>query len=320
MAIDKLIEEAVDAAGAQEQAGGPPGTPKAPRKPRCDPERSYDQVTALMQEIKAERKRPCFALVTSGIDDEIYDECYSWKRELKSAADAGGLDILIDSPGGSLTSCYMIARLFARSANAWEALVPRLAASGATAICLGSSMIVMAENARMSPLDPQVLSKRREKFFQIERQSPLEAFETVRYLRTYMLSSLHAAMLFLLDRGVTPPLALEYAAKVARNLVEPVLCKVEPYDLGSFALDSRVAIEYCKRISRPAVAALKTQRQVDPRTLVEEYPAHGFVIDFEEAKSLNFAVSKPPSAKLDELFEKLCPVLDGIDTYIGVVP
>src|SRR5437867_2635455 len=108
------------------------------------------------------------------------------ERELKR----GNFDVLVHSPGGQLTSCYIIARFFARCTDDWTALVPDEAKSGATLICFGSSEVIMAEIGSLGPLDPQVISKRRGKFFVTERQSPLEAFRAVQYLRQFALASL----------------------------------------------------------------------------------------------------------------------------------
>lgn len=289
------------------------------RRPSCDPASGFDDVTDVLQKIKKERERGLFVLVSTHIDDDIYEQAYSWKDEL-TAAGKDGVDVLIHSPGGDLTSCYAVARLLARCCDAWEALIPGLAASGATLISLGSSNVVMAAAGRFSPLDPQVGSKRSRKFFHRERQSPLEAFEAVRYLRLHTIESLDAVMHFLVDHaGIDPHLALETATKLSSSLAAPILDNVEPYDLGAFSLDSRVAIEYCERIARPRAAAKKAQRQVDPRALVEGYPAHEFMIDFEEAKSLGFTV-KEPEPQVDELFTRVRSLLAELDSYVGLVP
>lgn len=126
-------------------------------------------------------------------------------------------------------------------------------------------------------------------------------------------------MEFLLRHGVNPQLALETATNLAIHLAEPILGQIQPYDLGAFALDSKVALEYCRRIINPADKSRKTQRGVNPKILVEAYPAHAFVIDFEEVRELHFAVSLPEPA-IDALFDELRPLLDSLDEYIGIVP
>ncbi len=301
--------------GENDSVGGP-----EPKLPSCDPPEGFQDLTDIFRKIRKERGRPLFVLLAEFIEDEIADEVYGWRKDLRKTQKEDGLDILIHSPGGNLSQCYVVGRLFSRCADAWEALVPAYAVSGATLICLGSSTIVMSENARLGPVDPQVISKRREKFFAGERQSPLEAFQALRHLREFSLASLDVAMDFLLEQGVAPQLALETSGKLAIRLVEPILGKIEPYDLGAFALDSRVAVEYCRRLSNPVDKAKRTQRRVDPRALVERYPAHEFVIDLEEARALNFEVSEPEAA-IDTLFDDLEPLIDfdKIKKYVGLV-
>lgn len=252
---------------------------------------------------------------------------YRWKRHLGEAGKDNNLDILVHSPGGSLNECYRIARLLARYTDNWEALVPKYAQSGATLICLGSSKIVLSEGAQLSPLDPQVISKRRGKFFVGERQSPLEAFRAVRELRNYAMGTMQVAMGHLYEvQRVAPQPALDTATKLAAELAQPILEKIEPYDLGAFALDSAVAKGYCSRLCTPAPAHKAVQAKADHGALVERYPAHEFVIDLDEATALGLNAEQPPEA-LDVLFERLRPFLsvpveDRIEElfYVGLVP
>ena len=294
--------------------------PPPMRAPACSPPDACDKATEVLQKIQALRGRRLFVLaVAANIDDDVYEEVCSWREELKEAGSDEKLDVLIHSSGGVLSTCYRIARLLGRSANAWEALVPWIAPSGATLICLGSAHIVMSEVAQLGPIDPQVLSKKHEKFFATERQSPLEAFQALKYLREIGLGSLDATMKFLFARNVAPKPALETSCNFGSHLVQPILGKIDPYDLGAFSLDITLSKHYCARIANPPDAQKKTQRKVIVGDLVERYPAHEFVIDLEEAKALNFNVVEP-AAELDALFDEARAVLNDIDQYIGFVP
>jgi hypothetical protein len=272
-----------------------------------------------LQDIGHARGRPLFALISENINKEAFEEVYSWRRALREVTPRGNLDVLILSPGGQLTACYLVARLLSRITDDWEALIPEKAWSGATLICLGSSNLVMAECGQLGPLDPQVASKKREKFFATERQSPLEAFEAVKYLREFVVSTVDALMEQLTDRGVAPQKALETAGTLATELARPVLEKIEPYDLGAFSLDSRLASTYCKDVARPSDLRKKTQRRAFYKSLVEDYPAHEYSIDFGEAQALRFNVNEP-NLEIDDLFDQLRLRVAGIESYIGLVP
>jgi hypothetical protein len=298
----------------------PPGpTLIPPKKPVCIPDESFEEMSEIFRQIQTLRQRTLFVFIPGSVDGDTCDEIYRWREELKTAGESNGLDILIHSPGGVLSSCYQCARLISSRVDAWEALIPSLAASGATLLSLGSASIVMGEMAQLGPIDPQVISKRSEKFFEGERQSPLEAFDAVRYLREFALASLDANMRFLVNHGIAPKPALDAASSLAFHLVQPILSKIEPYDLGAFALDSRLALSYCERVARPSNPSKRTQRTAKFRALVEEFPAHEFVIDREEAKALGFVVTEP-TAELDVLFEELRPALETVEQYIGFVP
>lgn len=288
------------------------------RQLACDPPEALPAVAACLRKVIRVRGRPLFILAAHYIDDDVCAEVYSWRSELKNAGSDDQLDVLIHSPGGSLTDCYRTARLFARYTNDWQALVPAVASSGATLICLGSSEIIQSDIGQLGPIDPQVISKRHEKFFEFERQSPLEAFQAVKYLREFALTSLDSSMIFLLEHGVTPHLALEAANKFATELTRPVLAQVEPYDLGSFALDSKLATDYCRRICDPADPKKKTQRAADYRALVENYPAHEFIIDAAEARSLGLNV-REPSEELSEAFDEVNRCLRSAHLCVGLV-
>jgi hypothetical protein len=272
----------------------PPPAPTDQRRPTCDPPIVYAPITEVLHEIRQARNRPLFALIADYIDDDTLNEVFSWRKELREAGQGESFDVLIHSPGGKLTASYMLARLLSRFTNKWEALVPQSAGSGATLICLGSSNILMSEIAQLGPLDPQVASKKREKFFATERQSPLEAFEALRYLREFAASSLDALMEVLTDRGIAPQKALETSTSIAADLVKPVLEKIDPYDLGAFSLDSKLALSYCKEVARPSDPNKRTQRKAFYKSIVEDYPAHEFAIDFEEAQALKFVVTVAP--------------------------
>jgi len=301
---------------------GPPPPPV--KKPSCAPDGGYEPLTLIFQRLQKARNRRLFVLVEQGrygITPSTLESIYGWRKELKTIANKGGVDILLHSPGGVLTTCYQIARLFTASMDQWEALIPELAASGATLISLASSNIVFGDMAHMGPVDPQVLSRRHDKLFVNERQSPLEAFEALKYLRQVALAGVTANLQMLLEMGIATKPALDHAVNLAHHLVQPILAKIEPYDVGAFALDSRLSQVYSERVAKPPNLAKKTQRGVNIRALVENYPAHEFTVDFEEAKALGFNVCEAAD-DICLIFDEIRSELEKTDvrSYIGLVP
>ena len=316
---ETTVSNGVGDAAAADGKPKPDATPTPDREPYCAPSDVYGPMTDVLQKIQAHRDRPLFVMASDEIKDQDCAIVYSWRNELRRTGTAGPIDILIHSPGGVLTSCYRIARLFSLYSTSWTALVPQLAASGATLICLGSANMVMSDFAQLGPLDPQVVSRREQRFFSTERQSPLEAFQAVKYLREFALTSMDANMHFLLRKGVAPQTALRTARSVSTRLVSPILDKIDPYDLGSFALDSSLAVQYCQRICEPDDEAAHAQEDVEYTKLVEDYPAHEFVIDRAEAQNLGFRIEEP-DIELEELFSKAGDGLKKVQRYLGFVP
>lgn len=290
------------------------------RQPLCVPGEIAEDITDPLIRLQDARKRPLFALIAGQIDENIWDQVYSWKLELRAAGRTGPVDILIHSPGGVLTPCYMVARFLAHCMSSWTALVPRLAASGATLITLGAHDIIMSHGAQLGPLDPQVISKRPQKFFTSERQSPLEALELVSYVRELTFSSMDTSMHELLRQGVAPQRALESSIEIATRVARPLLERIEPYDLAALRLDSRLARLYCERVARPTDVSRKTQRSADYEALVEFFPAHEFAIDIVEARDgLKLNVDEPDN-EIEPIFDELRPRLTRPEAYIGLIP
>jgi hypothetical protein len=271
--------------------------------PICDPEGHERYFESVCTGIANYRQRPLFVMIADSITPNTFLTITLWRKALSIIGAHSGFDVLLHSPGGVLSACYQIARTFAKFTKSWDALVPLYAASGATLISLGSANIILSDFAQLGPLDPQVISKRTSKFFYAERQSSLEAFQAVKYLRQSALETMNATMLYLLhDQGVAPQTAIDTASKLSVELTKPILDKIDPYDLGSFAQDNALAVDYSRRICQPVDSEVQAQRNARFGELVQKYTAHEFVIDHDEAKLLGLAVERP-SDELEDLFE-----------------
>lgn len=68
--------------------------------------------------------------------------------------DRPDLYLLLHSPGGSVSSSYMVARTLRSHFNKITAFVPHIAASGATVVALTCDEVVMGNISRLSGIDP----------------------------------------------------------------------------------------------------------------------------------------------------------------------
>jgi len=69
-----------------------------------------------------------------------------------------GFLMIINSPGGSALAAERIIQVCrAYSADKFSVVVPKMAKSAATMICLGASKIIMSRTSELGPIDPQVI-------------------------------------------------------------------------------------------------------------------------------------------------------------------
>ncbi len=70
------------------------------------------------------------------------------------------LFLLINSPGGVVSSCYNVAHMLRGCFNYIKGFVPQVALSGGTLVALASNELVMGAASRLSPIDVQVPYKK----------------------------------------------------------------------------------------------------------------------------------------------------------------
>jgi hypothetical protein len=284
------------------------------RPPHCQPADLSDSMAAVCERIRKLRARPLLVLSADFIDDDFVEVLWQWRKQLRQAALSRtvGIDVLINSPGGELNSCFTVARLLSRWLRNWEALVPAYATSGGTLVCLGASKIVMSERAHLGLMGPL------QAFFNSERASAFEAVQTLRELRDIALESIEAGVEFLMGRKVPSNTALETAVVLAKALVEPVVTKIDPSEVARFSADSVMALDYCTRIARPDDPARQTQRNVDLFNLIRAQSPHEFVLDLDAAKAMHFEAVEA-DAELEDLFDELRPLLAKVSRYVDFI-
>jgi hypothetical protein len=76
--------------------------------------------------------------------------------ETIKAANVDALYVLVNSPGGGVSSSYKIARMMRASFSQIKAFVPHIAASGGTLMTLAANEVVMGPMSNLTPVDIQV--------------------------------------------------------------------------------------------------------------------------------------------------------------------
>jgi ATP-dependent protease ClpP protease subunit len=108
-----------------------------------------------------------------GISEEFAIE--SVIEQIKDRTDTRTLYLLLNSPGGYISSSYKVARALRSSFKNIKLFVPHIAASGGTLVALAGNQIVMGMMSQLSPIDPHGTRGKRE----ISAKSLLNGFETV---------------------------------------------------------------------------------------------------------------------------------------------
>jgi hypothetical protein len=178
---------------------------------------------------------------------------------------SSGLTLLLNSPGGfALTAERIIKICRAYSKDNFEVIVPSMAKSAATMVCLGAQKIWMSQTSELGPIDPQVV------FPDVEGKT-LKRFAVLRLVRSY-------EELF------------EKAVQLREGRIEPFLQQLARYDAREIA-ELRAAHKLAEKIAIETLASgiLKGETEADIRNRIKPFLEldisiiHGRPIYFDQA-------------------------------------
>ena len=223
------------------------------------------------------------------------------------------LSVLIDSPGGDADTTFRLIKKFRSVADEVEAIVVSWSKSAATIFCLGADKIFMGDDAELGPLDAQLRNPKTGKRF-----SALNSFKSLEYLRQYSIEVLDIIAILFRDRVKMDYIyAVEHARPVVSDIVTSLYSQVSPSELGEARRYLAVGELYSKMIMERYSYKDYSQQRIEEiaRTLVWNYPSHGFVIDLEEAKRVGLKAER-----LDSECNAVCKeLLSAVKGCIGFV-
>ena len=274
--------------------------------------RDFEKTIASLEK---RRKSRIFSVIHTSAPQHICGpETYKLLEHRDRFAGIDTLEILIHSPGGHADRAYRLARFFRAHCKRLNILVPMVAKSAATIMCLNADAIFMGEFAELGPIDAQMRDEleKGQEFF-----SPLDEFKSVQFLREYASDILDYFSFVLEHRGMSVKQALHESIHGVVGIMNPLYSHVDPSKLGSYRQVLAEGEEYAKRLlaSRmPEDDAAELARH-----LVWDYPAHDFVIDRREARNIGLPVQKHSISDEKKLIVAIMGLAEHDQSYLGFI-
>lgn len=201
------------------------------------------------------------------------------------------LDVVLHTPGGHIESAFNITKLLRRHAKKVNIIVPHMAKSAGTLICLGADKIILNTISELGPLDTQIREARDgdgETY-----KSALNGFKALEQVRIHALENLDiATKLIISNSGLKMNEAIKLAIEFSGKTSSCLYNQLNPIMIGEYARALEVGQRYgviilSRYMGWPQEEASKTINK-----LVYDYPSHGFSIDIEELKALGLTAEE----------------------------
>jgi hypothetical protein len=201
------------------------------------------------------------------------------------------LNVLLDSPGGSLDSAYTSALYLSAYSDDVKVIVPSRAKSASTLLALGADELLMSEFGELGPLDTQIADPRNP----ANHISALDCYQSVDYVREFGVRTIKMILPELIRKtGGKVPVKdlLGVANDFTLGLVKPMLESVGALDFGGWGRSLRIGEYYAGRLLRMHSDEVDEKLINEVATqLVFRYTHHLFPIDHQEAERIKLPVT-----------------------------
>jgi hypothetical protein len=189
--------------------------------------------------------------------------------------------LFITTFGGDPNAAYRIGRSFKKNYKDGNviAIIGGYCKSAGTLLVLCATELAFGCFGELGPLDTQI-DKPNEI---IGADSGLDLFQGLAQITDASFESFEQQMVGIIRHSsgaITTKVAAEIASSLTVGLFSPISAQVDPLRLGIARRATQIGQVYGTRLAGKNVKAGTVEK------LVREYPAHGFVIDQEEAKEL----------------------------------
>ena len=189
------------------------------------------------------------------------------------------IDLFLFSFGGDTSVPWRLVSLFREFAGEFRVIVPYVAMSAATMICLGADEIVMGRKGELGPIDPSMTDPA---ILRIEGTHPLIGVEDVSNYVSFVRERCNVRQPALIARAV-----------------ELLTAQVGPIGLGKLNRQHSYIRLVGERLLNSRRRANRAKIKPILRTLIEDGSFHGHAISRSEARNLGLHV-RIPQSKIEE--------------------
>lgn len=213
-------------------------------------------------------------------------------EKIKTPPSQNEIDVWLDSPGGSASVAFKLVLELRSRCRKLRMVVPDYAKSAATLVAIGGDEIYLAPAAELGPLDAQIEHPDREGV----PVSALDVASAYDFLGEFALnySISGGGQVFQWIKLPRTEVLREFLRFTAL-LLRPAVNKLDPHLIHRATNQLELAHKYAEIVlKKRALATEDKDRDFDPRRfadhLVRHYPAHEYVISYDEAKQFGLPV------------------------------
>ena len=194
------------------------------------------------------------------------------------------IDLWLESPGGDANAAYKLALILRHVAGRVRVVIPDYAKSAATLLALVGDEIYLAPGAELGPLDAQ-MPEEGSYSGSISALNIARAADEV--AREAVSLAVEGGADLLVITGLSRAQTLDALLRFSASFSEPLVRQLDPKLVHHAKQMLRVTARYAERLLK--LTGHANAEQIAMR-LVENFPTHGFVIAYDEARELGLPV------------------------------
>lgn len=272
------------------------------------------EIIDCINQIIAERKNPVLLLDLK----EIRKPDLLAVHDLLCKKNFETLDVVLQTPGGDIDAAFLITKVLRNKAKQVNIFVPLYAKSAGTLICLGADQILMTDLSELGPLDTQIFEQ--QDGGQSGYTSALNGFKALEQVQLHTIETLDIATKLILSRSqMKISEAIHLASEFSGHTSGTLYTKLNPHKIGEYARALEIGEQYGIMLLTRYRKWNKEKAELIVKTLVKQYPSHGFIIDFEELTSLGLPATKIDDKLIDTMIELRKKLLETEQSLIELI-